>query len=241
MMWRWCLLAFCCWPVLLWQGKRVRAMALRLPEAAGARSGTSGQGSPLRLLICGDSAAAGVGIEQQEQALAGQLVRQLEKNYQVQWQLHAQTGLDTSRLLDLLHRLPCQAVDAVVVSIGVNDVTSLCSNHRFSQQLKALLDCLDQRFDQPLVLFSAIPPMQHFTALPTPLNRWLGLKAAMLNCQMNTAIKAHPRAQVVNTAFPLTESVLAADGFHPSATGSQLWATALKQQLSARLANRLKL
>lgn len=233
MSWRWWLLAFFCWPLLLFQGKRVRAMALRLPEAAGARAGTLGQGEPLRLLMCGDSAAAGVGIEQQEQALAGQLVRQMAQSYQVKWQLHAQTGLDSTGLLELLQRLPCQAVDAVVVSIGVNDVTSLCTDHRFNQQLEALLHCLQLRFGQPLVLFSAIPPMQNFTALPAPLNHWLGLKAALLNRQMTRAMKAHPRAFVVNTDFPLKDSVLADDGFHPSPEGCQLWAQAFERQLLA--------
>ena len=35
-------------------------LGAKLPEAAGERRGESGEGSPLRLLILGDSAAAGV-------------------------------------------------------------------------------------------------------------------------------------------------------------------------------------
>lgn len=75
--------------------------------------------------------------------------------------------------------------------------------------------------------------MQHFTALPAPLNYWLGLKAALLNRQMTRAMKAHPRALVVNTTFPLKESVLAGDGFHPSSEGCELWAQAFVRQLAA--------
>ena len=61
-------------PVLLWQGARVRATALRLPEAAGERLQSGGA---LRLLIVGDSSAAGVGAAHQDEALAGCLARTL--------------------------------------------------------------------------------------------------------------------------------------------------------------------
>lgn len=61
-------------PLLLWQGRRVRATALRLPEAAGPRTA---EGSALRLLIVGDSSAAGVGAAHQDEALAGRLAQAL--------------------------------------------------------------------------------------------------------------------------------------------------------------------
>src|SRR4051812_12916439 len=46
-------------PWLIAQGKRARARTLRMPEPPGARAGAAGTGTPLRLLITGDSAAAG--------------------------------------------------------------------------------------------------------------------------------------------------------------------------------------
>jgi hypothetical protein len=49
-------------PVLLLQGLRVRLVTPRLPEPPGPRAGSAGQGPALRLLIAGDSAAAGVGV-----------------------------------------------------------------------------------------------------------------------------------------------------------------------------------
>jgi hypothetical protein len=65
-------------PILLWQGKRTRAQTLRLPEAAGDRSGMVGLefatniSTPFRLLVIGDSSAAGVGAATQIEALAHQ-------------------------------------------------------------------------------------------------------------------------------------------------------------------------
>jgi hypothetical protein len=62
-------------PLLIWQGLHVRKHALVLPEPAGPRSGTLGSGAPLRLLILGDSSAAGVGVAHQSEALSGQLTQ----------------------------------------------------------------------------------------------------------------------------------------------------------------------
>ncbi|MDP5143464.1 SGNH/GDSL hydrolase family protein [Rheinheimera baltica] len=226
---RWLLLTLLCGPLLLWQAKRARKRALYLPEALGRRSGMLGNGEPLRLLICGDSAAAGVGLSQQEQAFCGQLVDLLAERYQVNWQLVAKTGLDSAGLNTLLqqsysHPNAVYKLDVVVVSIGVNDVTARRSKAEFQKQIRVLLSRLATDFTNPYVLFSAIPPMQHFTALPTPLNYWLGLKAAMLNQALATELSNWPKAQLVYSDLPFTADMFAADGFHPSESGCKIWA-----------------
>lgn len=83
-------------PLLIWQGRRVRATALRLPEAAGERSL---DGGALRLLIVGDSSAAGVGAAHQDEALAGCLARSLaaQLGRPVGWQLVATAARRRSR------------------------------------------------------------------------------------------------------------------------------------------------
>ena len=59
-------------PLLIWQGGRLRTTMPRLPEADGPRTGlTSGPAPSLRLVILGDSSAAGVGVGRQDEALAG--------------------------------------------------------------------------------------------------------------------------------------------------------------------------
>ncbi len=110
-------------PLLLAQGLYVRRVTPRLPEPCGERCGTCGEGPALRLLIIGDSAAAGVGVAHQDDALAGQLVANLAADFRLSWQLLAQTGLDTPQLLRRLEGSGAQGFDAVLVSVGVNDVT----------------------------------------------------------------------------------------------------------------------
>ena len=92
-------------PVLVAQAVGTRRRAPLLPEAAGARAGRLGDGGEvLRVLIAGDSSAAGVGVEQQEQALAGYLSRALHQRAQrpVDWTLHAKSGLTTRQVHALL-------------------------------------------------------------------------------------------------------------------------------------------
>ena len=58
-------------PILIAQARRLRLTALELPEPRGPRRGTVGQGGTvLRVLVAGDSSAAGVGARTQRDALA---------------------------------------------------------------------------------------------------------------------------------------------------------------------------
>ena len=67
------------WPILLPQALYTHAVTPRLPEPEGERNGRCGDAtkSPLRLLIAGDSAAAGVGVTHQDQGLCGRVVNVL--------------------------------------------------------------------------------------------------------------------------------------------------------------------
>lgn len=58
-------------PVIVAQGVIVKQRTPKLLEPIGERQGVVGFGQPLSLLILGDSATAGVGVEYQYQALSG--------------------------------------------------------------------------------------------------------------------------------------------------------------------------
>lgn len=218
-------------PILLWQGHKVRQRTLRLPEASGARAGILGQGLPLRLLLLGDSAAAGVGVSRQEEALAGQLAAQLSSEYQVAWQLLAENGLKCQQLLSKLDDLTVQPYDCVVLSIGVNDVTAGTKDQQWLAQLKQLQERLCKDFHVQHVFVSAIPPMQHFTALPAPLSRYLGRRAQRLNRLTAQLAERNDGLHFLPIELGVDRQMLAADGFHPSEQAYRLWA----EQLAARI------
>ena len=218
-------------PVLLWQGKQVRTHTPRLPEADGPRTGVNkGSNADMSLLILGDSAAAGVGVDHQQAALAGRLIEALAP-LTVDWQLEAQTGLRVRDYLAEPDRLPEGSMDVVVISLGVNDVTSSISTGKWIQQVEDLLGRLAIRYQPRQLLFTAVPPMHEFPALPQPLRWYLGARADAFNRKLRALLATRPGMQFIDVAFEKAPGVMASDGFHPGENGYRIWANALADQI----------
>jgi lysophospholipase L1-like esterase len=210
-------------PVLFVQGKYVKRVTPKLPEPEGHRHGQVGQGKGLSLLIVGDSAAAGVGVDHQQRALSGRLVAPLSKTNAVSWKLIAQSG-DTSRqLLDRLHAMPQEEFDSAVVSIGVNDVTGLTRASAWAGNVRLIVQLLTEKFGVRRVYLSSIPPMHLFPALPNPLRWWLGLRANQFNVLMSAVAESERSCIYVPIPYSGDLSAIAADGFHPGAEAYTVW------------------
>lgn len=219
-------------PLLLLQGQYVRRVTPRLPEPPGARQGESGAGPLLRLLILGDSAAAGVGAATQAEALSGQLVLALSQHFRVQWTLQAQTGIKTDETLQQLAIRQRQPFDVVVTSLGVNDVTSNCSPARWLQHKAQLVNVLQQEFQAQLVLLSSLPPMHRFPALPQPLRWYLGAQAQRYNVALGGLAQSQPGCKLVSVDVAGDgPDLVASDGFHPGPGFYRLWGLHLAQMI----------
>ena len=210
-------------PLFIVQGLYVRRVTPKLPEPVGARSGTSGSGPRTRLLIVGDSAAAGVGVDTQEQALSGRLVTTLSSTREVSWKLLALTGDDSGEVLVRLKSEAKEALDTVVVSVGVNDVTGRTGSEAWARNLQNMIDILKTNFSAQRIFLSSIPPMHIFPALPQPLRWWLGVRAKKLNAIMKKIAEANAKCFLVQAPFPIDNQYIAADGFHPGEPAYALW------------------
>lgn len=214
-------------PLLLIQAFWVKLTVLRLAEPCGKRSGDFGNGdenSKLKLLIIGDSAAAGVGVDSQKDALAGQLTTMLADKYKVNWCLIANTGFTSTDVITELTALSAQSFDYVVISIGVNDVTHFTRARQWSINIKTLTNILDTKFGAPKVLLTSVPPMQRFTAIPAPLRWWLGNRANKLNELMLAEVKDKNHYSVLTFDLPFKPEFIAKDGIHPSKISYHVWA-----------------
>src|SRR6187399_1399570 len=60
-------------PVVVFQGRRVRRRVERLPEATGISGQVGSGGDLLRVVVVGDSVAAGVGVREHRHSMAGRL------------------------------------------------------------------------------------------------------------------------------------------------------------------------
>lgn len=214
-------------PVLLAQAAFVRRSALILPEPPGARSGSTGKGPPLRLLIAGDSSAAGVGAQSQGDALSGQLVGALAAHYRVTWRLEAATGATTRTTLTDLTRLEPESFDIAVLALGVNDVTRITTRRQWIARQNALHRLLHDRFGVERIYASGLPPMDMFPLLPQPLRWVLAAQADRLDAGLAGLAARDGRVCHIPFHFPYQTGFFAADGFHPNPVAYAHWAKTL--------------
>jgi lysophospholipase L1-like esterase len=217
-------------PRLYAQARRLRAIALQLPEPPGARAGIEGRGDlRLRVLIAGDSSAAGVGADTQDEALARPLARDLAQRLEgaISWQLMARTGLTSEALFDLLREQDPAPADVAVVVVGVNDLTSEVPLRRALKWRHAIADFLRARIEVKQVLFASMPEMQHFPLIPQPLAWYAGKHARRNNLAQARWAHSVPNVSHVDLDGLTRAEWMARDGYHPA---PQLYA-----QVAARI------
>jgi lysophospholipase L1-like esterase len=210
-------------PILFIQGLYVKWATPKLPEATGARSGNSGFGRQIKLLIIGDSAAAGVGVNTQEEAFAGQLVSSLSPEYEISWKLIAQTGLKAKDIVERLRSADAESFNIALLSVGVNDITRGTGANAWRASQLSLIKLLKEKFGCRHVFLACIPPMHLFPALPQPLRWWLGVKAKKFNQILKMLCEDQGRCTLVHMDLPFKKEYMAEDGFHPGASAYTLW------------------
>lgn len=231
---------YCLAMVYYWQAKTVAKTALRLPEPDGVRQLSFGYGTKrITLGIFGDSAAAGVGVDTQDEAPLGQIGTLLAKqlgDVVVDVRLHATSG-HTS--FDLLHRLYAMSIcsfDVVIVSIGVNDVIKQTSNNAWANHIQAIITLFKRKFQVSDVIFLSLPPMHLAPSLPKPLNGLIGRRALALSAILAQLCHHHDHVHYVQDDFAHAnlnhQTMFAKDGFHPSATTYTVWAKTLSCYIS---------
>lgn len=230
-------------PVLVAQAVATRRRAPVLPEAAGERQAEVSAQNPLRLLIAGDSSAAGVGVDRQERALAGHLVRSLRSHSgrAVAWQLVARSGLDTAGVLELLRETDLAPAQVAVVVSGVNDVIERLPAARAVQHRAVLADWLRAERGVQHVVFAPLPPVHRFPLLPRPLRDIAGAEARRHDLAMARWAAGRDDVSHVPIALDLGLESMASDGFHPGepvyrACGQAL-ALHIAQQVLPRLSD----
>lgn len=223
------IIAFVLSPFLFPQSRVVLSHLPKLQEAGGLRYGKVPGPNPLRLLVFGDSTAAGVGVEYQSEALAGTLSRELNQRFGrgVTWQLYARSGATSGTLRAFfLPSATSEQFDVIFLSVGVNDVMNLRITRQFSEDLAAILDALRESSPEAWIIVPGVPRMERFDSLPDPLSSILGARAHRMNHAARKVIEG--RYRVVHAKpWPInTPGFFASDGFHPSAIGYTAWAKA---------------
>jgi len=236
-------------PLLVVQALHTRSRVLRLPEAAGAREGVHGRGATrLRLLIAGDSSAAGVGVTTQQHALAGQLVPLIAArcSAQIHWSLSACSGLTTAQTFELLRDAAQREADLAVVVSGVNDVVNQVPSSHAVRARERIANLLRNRSGVQHVVFCPLPPVHEFPSLPQPLRWMAGADAQRHNRALRQWVaQRHAVAGDVSTLrlddVHLRRDNMADDGFPPGEPVYRAVAAALAAHIAQAVWPHLRL
>lgn len=212
-------------PLLIAQARQVRRTALILPEPDGPRRGGKG---PHRLLILGDSSAAGVGAAHQTEALSGWLAHLLGDG--LVWQLEARTGATTASASAHLDQMKPAQFETALIVLGVNDVTDMVALRALLAQRNSLYQRLQRDHGVKRIVLSGLPPMRHFPLLPQPLRWVLGQRADRFDAALAEQAQSLGH-RYIRHHIRFDPAYMAQDGFHPGPTAYRLWAETLAPQL----------
>lgn len=221
-------------PILLVQARQVRKRALKLAEAAGEREGAIKNPTkpPLSILIIGDSAAAGVGADHQDDALLGQLVNHLKSHFNLSWTLLAKTGAKTKDMIEMLERAKfTKSFDIVITSLGVNDVTSLQKPKDWLNEQYNLHQYCFLKLDAKHIMVSGMPPVHKFPLLPQPLRWIMGSRAKEFDCLQANAVSKYTNKSYEPLGFEMSKMAMAVDGFHPGPSIYTAWGLSLSERV----------
>lgn len=229
------------YPLVRWQAHQVRRRSALLPEAEGHREGVSGTGRvKLRVLIVGDSSAAGVGAQTQAQALSGRLGEALSQRLEgaVVWQVVARRSDATADSVHALQQMELRPADVMVTTVGLIDLVDQLPPERWLRSLDRLDRVAVRRAGVRHVVHCGLPPVQSYP-LPDPL-RWVLAEGQR---RYNRALARWVRGRPDRSWLPIpfenelsADSVLmAGDGLHPGPAVYALWAEQLAQEISTSI------
>lgn len=189
----------------------------------------SGPGPARRVVVLGDSAGAGFGLADPEQALARRVGRalHLRDGRAVEVRSVARNGATTADVL--AEQLPAAAgAEVVVVVVGVNDAVRRRPTARVAEELAALLAALaDTTAPDARVVLVSCPDLSAAPGLPAVVRPVVGLRCrAVARAQAEVAAAA----QVPVVAIPrrdLPPEVFGEDGYHPGVLGHERMAASV--------------
>ncbi|MFS0734638.1 SGNH/GDSL hydrolase family protein [Microbacterium sp. 1P10UB] len=192
------------------------------------------RGDAVRLVLLGDSIAAGLGAVQPSETLGARLAKGIsrETGRAVELRTVAVVGAESSMLAEQLTRLPAADVgDVAVIVVGGNDVTHRVPVEVSVRHLGDAVRELQRR--GAVVVVGTCPDLGALRPVPQPLRALGGRASRQLAAAQRTAAVALGAyavdlAAVVGPFFITNpDEMFSLDRFHPSALGYRRTATAI--------------
>lgn len=225
-------------PIYAFQGIRIRKNTMRMaPPKQIPFVEVTGNANhkPLKLLFIGDSSAAGVGVKDFKDCVAGRtpyLVAE-KTGRSVTCRTCGNNSATAGELRDfIVPNLARDTYDYVIINIGTNDAKNFHTATRFKKEFGGLLYALNAKFPDAKVIWSGIIDVSKIPLLPSPLNKLMGIRASILRRKADE-LCFERAALAPKTKWRIIEENFSEDGFHASSKGYEEWA----EELSAYIAD----
>lgn len=212
------------------------------PSTEPQRAGDPGDPA-LRLVVLGDSTAAGQGAPYERGIAVGAARTLAARGRAVTWSNLAVSGAQWSDVrADQLQRAAELDADVVLISAGANDVTGATSGGALRDDITAVVRGLRASDPDVTILMTGVPDMGSTPRFPQPL-RWLvGERAESLNGVVRATgaaldVAVIPIPERTGPVFRRDHSLFSVDRFHPDARGYAVWREVIDEALLAAVAS----
>lgn len=204
-------------PFLLYQALNVRR---KNPTPPAISEHLTLGGGKKKILILGESTAAGVGASSSEFTLASHIFNFLGTGYRV-----TNLGKNGLKVAETYSHFGDKisgihgSVDGIFIFLGANDCFHLTHPRKFRNQLVHLISDLNSDFSPGWIYLADIPPVHLFPAFPSLLRTYLKTQRNFLQKEMEAICLENNRIILDQLRLDFNPDFFAADGIHPSDKG----------------------
>jgi lysophospholipase L1-like esterase len=205
------------------------------PERLVVRPGSD----PLHVVWLGDSTATGVGADDVTDSMAHRVAAGIT-DAPVTLTVLARSGAQVHEVVDdQLPLLRATSADVVFVSIGANDVTALTRDPTFRSRYRRMVATIEELARGAEIVLVGIPDIGTAPRLAVPLRQLAGLRGAQLDAEIAQVAgeRGHRHVDLADRTGHVFSSdpdrYFAADDYHPSSAGHEVWADAVLASLAS--------
>ena len=188
------------------------------------------------LLVLGDSTAVGVGATEKMDSIPAKVAERIEATYV---ENYAVSGARVRDIESQLLQATQKKYDVILLQVGANDIVRFASRDEVSSSLESLLQDLSERAD--VVIFMSAGNVGGAPIIPLPLRSFY-TRLHLKYHEMFEKLSAQYGVRYINLyqsadTDPFIQEpkvYFAADSFHPSSAGYDIWFTMLASELEGK-------
>jgi lysophospholipase L1-like esterase len=223
-------------PLLYLQGQLTRRRVGVLPDAAGPKTGRTGENDEtVEMLAIGESTIAGLGAKTHQTAFAGQFAAQLSSRLgkTVNWTVIGRNGVTAERTIrELVPQIPDKRFDYILVGLGGNDVMKLSSPRKWRRDMTRLIEILKEKSPSAVIFLSNCPVIKLSPAIPQPINAILWELSKLHDANIKEIVAQTENVFYYHQPTDVPPDFFA-DGIHPSEMGYAEWSRSMMEFFDA--------